>query len=566
MNILRINLSTKKFEITPLSQDDILLGGRLLTSKILFEEVPPRCHPFDKTNKIVITAGALAGTGISSSGRLSIGGKSPLTGGIKESNAGGTAATAMAKQGIRAIILEEKAEDGCFILKIDDQMCEFIKADELKGLGNFETAARLFAAYGKDYSLITIGQGGEQKLYAAGISVTDLFGRPSRIAARGGLGAVMGGKGVKAILINKRGSALSSKSTNENFKEARKRFNDIVLNSERVPVLTKYGTASTIMAVQQLGALPTMNFKQGRFDKADAISGEAMYNIILERGGEGKNSEACMSACLIKCSNVYPDKEGKELCAPIEYESICLLGSNIGVGDLDAIGRLNYLCNDYGLDTIDIGGALGVMAEAGLVEFGDAEGFIKILKGIEEGKTEARLAGMGTSICGKVLGVERIPVVKDQCMSAYDPRGVKGTGLTYATTPMGADHTAGLTVFAQVNHHSKQGQAELSKNMQVGRAAYDALGLCAFLMGATGPHPQAVIDALNTFYDLELPPDYLQYLGKRLLKLELEYNKLAGLNAADQLPEFFLKEKLPPFDLTWDYSEEEIKSVLANIE
>ncbi|KUO49411.1 MAG: hypothetical protein APF76_08545 [Desulfitibacter sp. BRH_c19] len=565
MNTIRINLSTKQWKVEALSHDDILLGGRMLTSKLLHEEVPAGCNPLGEENKIVIAAGALAGTGVSSSGRLSIGGKSPLTGGIKESNAGGTFATSMAKEGLRAIILEGKMPNGLYLLKIDGDQCEFIPADEYSGLGNFAAAKRIYDTYGKDYSLITIGQAGEQKLYAAGISITDLYGRPSRLAARGGLGAVMGSKGIKGIIINSRGKKLNPNAANNEFKKARKDFNDIVVNSERIPVLTKYGTASTVMPVNQIGALPTMNFKLGRFEKADAISGEAMYDIIVERGGTGKTSESCMQACLIKCSNVYPDIEGNELCAPIEYESICLLGSNIGIGNLDEIGKLNYMCNDYGLDTIDVGGALGIMAEAGYVSFGDIDGFKNILKGLPGGNLQSKLVGMGTAICGKVLGVERTPAVKNQCMSAYDPRGVKGTGITYATTPMGADHTAGLTVFAPVNHHNRDGQIELSRNMQVTRAAYDSLGLCTFLLGATGANPQALINLLNSLYSLELEVDFLKHLGKKLLLLEIEYNKMAGLSSADQIPEFFLKEKLPPFDLEWDFSQEELESVLKDL-
>jgi aldehyde:ferredoxin oxidoreductase len=563
MNILRINLSKQSTTLEPLATEDDLLGGRLLTSKMLVKEVDPQCEPLSCTNKIIIAAGALAGSGISSAGRLSIGGKSPLTGGIKESNAGGTAAVALAKQGLRAIVLEDKSPAGFWVLKIDDQQCEFIKADYLVNCGNFKTAEKLTAAYGKDYSIISIGQGGEQKLFAAGISVTDLYGRPSRLAARGGLGAVLGSKGVKAVLINKKGTYQNPLIKSPQFSKAKKNFNDIVINSERIPVLTQYGTASTVMPVQHLGALPTNNFKYGRFVHAEAISGETMYDTIKQRGGEGKVSESCMPGCLIKCSNVYPDEHGKELCAPVEYESICLLGSNIGVGELDAIARLNYLCNDYGLDTIDIGGALGVMAEAGLVQFGDSTAFEAILKEVESGDLRGKLAGMGTAICGKVLGVERVPVIKNQAMSAYDPRAVKGTGITYATTPMGADHTAGLTVFAPVDHHIKEGQIELSRKMQISRTIYDSLGLCTFLMGATAAHPQALVDVLNSYYELELTMDSLEKLAKTVLSIEIQFNHQAGLPACNQLPEFMLTETLPPFDLSWDYSLAELATVLS---
>lgn len=565
MEILRINLRTKQAVRQPLEPAELFLGGRALTSKLLVEEVPAGCDPLGPDNKLIFTNGALAAAGVSSAGRLSIGGKSPLTGGAKEANAGGSAADSLAKLGLRGVVLEEQAEASeCLVIVLNEQGCSFEDASAYKGLGNFELVEALFAKYGKDHALITVGPAGEQGLYAAGIAVTDMFGRPSRMAARGGLGAVMGHKGVKAMVISKKGPYRYPNMQNQQFIAARKKFNDIVANSERVQVLKKYGTASTVMAVQKLGALPTNNFSIGQFEQAEKISGEALYDLIEERGGEGRNWEPCMAGCLIQCSNVVPDAAGKELVAPLEYESICLLGSNLGIGDLDAISKLNWLCNDLGIDTIDIGGALGVMAEAGLAKFGSFEDFAKILQEVYQGTLLGRLVGMGAAITGTVLGVRRIPVVKKQAMSAYDPRGVKGTGITYATTPMGADHTAGLTVFFPVDHHSKEGQVEISRKMQIQRAAYDAMGLCAFLTSATGQTPQVVVDMVNTLHNTNFTVDDWNNLAWETIKQEIAFNRRAGLGReTDRVPEFIKREKLAPFGLCWDVEDNELDSIFA---
>jgi aldehyde:ferredoxin oxidoreductase len=563
MDILRIDLSSKDSTREPMKQENLLLGGRALTTKIMASEIPPTCDPLGDENKLIIANGPLAAAGVSSGGRLSIGGKSPLTGGAKEANSGGSAADSMAKLGLRAIVLEGKAKEGeNYILVINDEGCSFHDATPYKGLGLFALAEKLYDEYGKDQSLIAIGPAGEQGLYAAGISISDMFGRPSRLAARGGLGAVMGTKGVKAIVITKKGSYRYPNLRSEAFIAARKKFNDIVANSERVQVLKKYGTASTVAPVQKMGALPTNNFSIGQFDQADNISGEALYDLIKARGGEGRHAEPCMAGCLVQCSNVVPDTNGKELVAPLEYESLILLGSNLGIGDIDAIGRLNWLCNDLGIDSIEIGGSLGVAAEGGQARFGCLEDFENILLQMYEGTLLGRLVGMGAGICGKVLGVTRIPTVKNQTMSAYDPRGVKGTGITYATTPMGADHTAGLTVFFPVDHSNKEGQIELSKKAQIQRSGYDCMGLCAFLTSATGQTPELITDMVNALYGFNITPADWDNMALETIKEEIAYNRAAGLGKeTDRVPEFFKKEKLAPNNATWDVTDDELDSI-----
>ncbi|MDN5362319.1 MAG: aldehyde:ferredoxin oxidoreductase [Moorella sp. (in: firmicutes)] len=559
MKLLRIDLNRGEGQFEEL--ENPLAGGRYLTSRLIKTEVPPRCNPLGAENKLILACGPLAGRGISSAGRLSVGCKSPLTGGIKEANAGGTAGDALARAGLRAVVLEGQAPEWQ-ILVIDNEGFKFLPATSYLGVGNFELARRLYADFGRDYALVTIGQAGEQQLYAAGVAVTDVYGRPSRLAARGGVGAVMGSKHIKAILIPRKAGPVPEPASKEAFTAARLAFNKLVAGSDRVKTLTEYGTPETMGLTNALGALPTLNFRQGTFAGAEAIGGDAVYRLIEERGGEGKHSERCMDSCVIRCSTVIPDRDGKEIVAPLEYETLCLMGSNLGVADLDAIARWNYWCNDWGLDTIEIGAALAVMAEAGRATFGDAASFTTLLEEIPRNTLTGRLLGMGAGYCGRVLGVKRVPTVKNQAISGYDPRGVKGTGITYITSPMGADHTAGLTVFAPVDHHQAAGQKELSRQMQIGRAAYDALGLCAFLMSATAAHPQKVVDMLNAIYNTRLPAGYLNELGLEVLQTELEFNRQAGMKGEDEgLPEFMRKEKLFPYNLTWDITEEELAGI-----
>ena len=187
-----------------------------------------------------------------------------------------------------------------------------------------------------------------------------------------------------------------------------------------------------------------------------------------------------MPGCTIRCSNNYADANGESIVSPLEYETIGLMGSNLGIDDLDKIARLNWMVNDLGLDSIEIGAALGVAAKAGLMKFGDYERAEELIVEIKQNSPLGRLLASGATITGKVLGIEQVPAVKGQAMSAYEPRAIKGTGVTYATSPQGADHTSGLTIRAKVNHLDPNGQAALSRTFQINMAGYDTLGACIF--------------------------------------------------------------------------------------
>ena len=562
MKLLRIDLTRR--QATTESWEEELSGGRLLTAEILTRDADPGCDPLGPENPLTLATGPLAGWGISCAGRLSVGAKSPLTGGIKESNAGGEVADTLANLGYRAVVLEGALpgdELGLIVVDGSDPgSVRFIPGAQYKGLQLEETAARLKTDFGDRYAYVAIGPAGEMQMPAAALCVSDVRGDPFRFAARGGPGAVMGSKGVKALLIRKTRSSTRPKS--KPFRTAVSAFHRVINANPRVEVLRQYGTPSTVMLVQSLGGLPTRNFRQGTFEEAERLSGEAVYDLIVSRQGEGTPTERCMATCIIQCSNVYPDADGKRLVAPIEYETLAMCGSNLGIGDPDVVARLNRLCNELGLDTIEVGAALGVAAEAGLFAFGDGARAIELVEEIGQGTLPGRLLGQGCETVGRTLGVRRIPAVKGQGMSAYDPRAVKGTGVTFATNPMGGDHTAGLTVFAPVDHHRPEGQVQLSRDTQLARAAYDALGLCVFLLGSTGAHPELITDMLNAAYGTQLAPTALSEMGQHVLDLERAFNHRAGLTqATDRLPQFFLEEPLPPHGERFDVQAEDLAGI-----
>jgi aldehyde:ferredoxin oxidoreductase len=563
MHILRVNL--RKLEITtgevPSAWEH--LGGRGLVARFLLDEVPTTCDPLGRFNKLIFTPGLLVGHMLSSCDRISVGGKSPLTGGVKEANAGGTTGLHMTSLGLKALILEDQPEKLDWrLLHIDKQGGRFEDAVDLLGLGVYESAKKLQERYGKKVALALIGPGGEARLLSAGIQNLDKDGVPSRIAARGGLGAVMGAMGLKAIVFDAEGCEKPPIAHPEAFKEAQKRYTKALMEHPQTVIYRDYGTNAMPSMSNSLGALPTRNFSSGQFEGVDLISGEFMREQLLKRGGESNPTHACMPGCTIRCSNIYGGLDGKTIVSPLEYETVGLLGSNLGIADLDAVARLNREINDMGLDSIEIGAALGVAAEAGWMEFGSETKAMELIREIRKNTPAGRLLGSGATTTGKVLGVQRVPAVKGQAMSAYEPRAIKGTGVTYATSPQGADHTCGLTIRAKVDHLDPKIQAALSRTAQVNMAGYDTLGACIMSGFGFAVVPDTVADLLNARYDWQVGADILQVLGRETLSLEREFNRRAGFTSAqDRLPEWMTKEPLPPTQAVFDVSEEDLDGV-----
>jgi aldehyde:ferredoxin oxidoreductase len=548
------------------------LGGRALTSTLVAKEVPPLCHPLGADNKLVIAPGILSGTIAAMSGRLSVGAKSPLTGGIKESNAGGQAAQVMARLGYAAIVLEGKPEnDDLYKVYVNKDGVKIIKDNSLKMLPNYDLAEKVKAEYGDGVAMISIGPAGEMKLGGASVACTDMEFRPTRHAGRGGLGAVMGSKGIKAIILDDSGIKMRTPKDPEKYKEANKKF---VEGLTKHPVtgqgLPAYGTNVLANIINEAGAYPTYNFKQGRFEGVQHISGETQAETETARGGLA--THGCHRGCVIRCSGIYNDKDGHYLTKQPEYETVWAHGADCGICDLDAVAMLDFLDDNYGLDTIEMGATLGVAMEAGLLKFGDAEGAIRLVKEVGQGTPLGRILGSGAAVTGRVFGVERVPVVKGQALPAYDPRAVQGIGVTYATSTMGADHTAGYAVTANIlgvggklDPLKPEGQIELSRNLQIATAAVDSTGMCLFIAFAVLDQPetfQALIDLINAFYGLSLTADDVVALGKQVLKTERDFNTRAGFTKEDdRLPGFFKTEQIAPHNVVFTVPDEELDKV-----
>lgn len=571
---LRVNMATQECKFEPVPSEYEGLGGRGLTSAIVAHEVDAGCTPLGPRNKLVFAPGLLGATNSPNSNRLSVGCKSPLTGGIKESNAGGQPGGHLAKMGILAIIVENMAEEGeWWDLELGIDSAQLVPSS-VDGLNNYDAIAKLKGKYPESCSYITIGRAGEFKLTAASIACTDRELRPSRHAGRGGVGAVMGSKGLKAIIIDPTGGKNAPLVDADAFRAASKRFAQALSdNPVTGKALADYGTAILVNIVNEAGGLPVQDFDRGRFPDHEKVSGEHMNELTTKRGGEGKVAHGCMSGCVIRCSGLYPALDGKLIGKWPEYETIWCFGPHSEIPDLDFIAKCDYLCDDYGVDTIDVGVAVGVVMEGGGIPWGDKDAVLEAMHGISEGTPLGRIIGCGAATAGRVFGVRRVPCVKGQSLPAYDPRAVKGQGVTYATTPMGADHTAGYAVTANilncgghVDPLKKEGQIELSRNLQIATASIDSVGLCLFTAFAILDESDAlpaIVDMLNAKFGWKLTGDDVTSLGKRILAMEIDFNRRAGIGkAADRLPDFFMDEKFPPHNTTFDFTDEELQEVL----
>jgi aldehyde:ferredoxin oxidoreductase len=567
--IYRVNMTDMTVKVEAVPAEWAGHGGRGLTSTIVAAEVPPTCHPLGPNNKLVFAPGLLSGTPAANSGRLSAGAKSPLTGTIKESNAGGTAAQLMARLGIKALIIEGlPKEDAWYGLHIDRDGITINEETELIGKNNFAVIEALEARLGRKSGVITIGTAGEYRMAAANISVRDPDGK-IRSHGRGGLGAVMGSKKIKFISINGEGADPVKIADPDKFKVAARTFARALLDH---PVsgqaLPTYGTNVLVNILNEAGGLPTRNFRYGQFEAHDKISGETMHDTIVARGGKPKHG--CHAGCIIQCSQVYNDKDGNYLTSGFEYETIWGMGADCCIEDLDDIAKADSLMDDIGIDSIEGAVTFGVAMEAGIIPFGDGKGIHRLLtEEIGKGTPMGRILGGGAGSVGRAYGLTRVPVVKNQGIPAYDPRTVKGIGITYATTPMGADHTAGYTITTNilnvggyVDPLKKDGQVELSRNLQIATAAVDSTGMCIFVAFPALDIPEclpALIDMINARFGLSLTGDDVVELGKYILKTEHEFNIKAGFNNAhDRLPEFFSYDPCPPHNLVWDFTDEEI--------
>lgn len=561
-------MSELKADIEETPKDYEGLGGRGLTSTIVSREVPPRTDPLGPENKLIFAPGILAGTAFPNSGRLSVGAKSPLTNGIKEANAGGSAAQKLARLGIQAIVVEGSAKE-LTMVKIDNKGVSFISAAKLKGYGNYQVIDELRKQFGDEVSIISIGPAGEMRLRAASVSVTS----PDfhiRMASRGGLGAVMGSKNLKAVVVDDAKATGVAIQDKERFRESAARFTKGVLSYPMIELLNVYGTPVLVNMINALGCLATRNYSIGQFEEAEKISGEYIVELMKKRPNADPNHR-CMDGCIIQCSNIFTDEHGEVIVSGLEYETIGLTGSNCMISDIDIIARINRACNDIGVDTMDIGAAIGVAMEAALLKFGDGETALSLINEIRQGTERGKMIGNGCKFTGEKLGARRIPHVKGQGLAAYDPRGLKGTGVTYATSPMGADHTCGNAIPNPLNPAynpaSSEGQGAVSRLLQVYHAAIDSLGICLFasLPALDFSDLQGhMVSCVSAMSGKPLNEDYLVQLGISTLKAEKRFNEGAGFtNQDDRLPKFFTEERLLPSGNVFDVPYRDLDETLA---
>jgi len=563
--IIRINTKNGEIKKEKASEEETRWGGRLLISKLLLREVPPACEPLGRHNKFIISAGLLGDTSITTTGKISIGGKSPLTGGVKESDVGGDAGKRIARLGIKAIVLEDLPERSATkILSLTRDSIELIDDPQLKNKYVSETISTLRKRFGSEVGIICIGPAGEMKMAGAGVAVSGPQDIQMRYAARGGLGAIMGSKGVKAIVVDDSGTPNPPVFDEALLREAARNLTREIMNDPKTDNRHRFGTPAVFMLCNEIGILPTRNFSAGQFERAEDLAGERVADVIAERDGEGRSGTPCVRGCVISCSNVFPDREGKKVVASLQYENMALLGPNCGIGNLDDIAALNNLCNEVGVCAIETGASIGVAMEAGVIPFGDAEGAKDLIRQIGEGTYLGRILGNGVVITGKVLGVRRVPAIKGQAIPAYDPRSLKGNGVTYVTSPMGADHTAGnaLETAKTIDPLGIEKQVETSRRLQIRAAILDTLGLCLFTRPPFTKQPDLFPPLLKGRYGWDWTYEDVQKMGIETLETEREFNRRAGvLEELFDVPEFMREEPLPPRNSCFDIPMDEMRRI-----
>jgi len=560
MKFIHIDMTNGSIAERSTPEEYAMLGGRGLTSIMINDLVPADCDPLGKDNLLIFAPGFLSGTPLVNTGRLSIGSKSPLTMGIKESNVGGTMAMALARHGIRAVIVEGKAKaESLYHIMIDKTgAISLIDATTHKGMHNYALTKALIAEHGDKSAIACAGPAGELGMRSASIQVTDPDGNPSRAAARGGLGAVMAAKGLKALIVSRQGKTPREVKDDALMNDTAKSFTrGIQRDGWASQVLPQFGTASILANTNASGALPTRNARQGSFEGADAINGDTLAENIRKRGGQCTH-KGC-SRCIINCSNVYVDTSGKPLTSGLEYETMWAMGAMIGVADLDSVARLDFLCDDIGLDTMNTGTAIAVAMDAGYLEFGDAAGAIRLVEEVAKGTELGILIGHGPDAVGARFNHTRVPTIKGQSIAGYDPRAMPGMGVTYATSPQGGDHTAGFVGGAR-------GTTEMLKNVsessQINMAAVDAMGVCMFAQSGGQDNMYKAVSAITGE-----PFDYADWvkLGNRIMSAELEFNRRAGLTDNDDaLPDMFHDELLSAIYGAVPYNKSDLHGTLTS--
>jgi len=546
--MIRVDMTKQTAEVVPFPDAWKLLGGRALSARILLEECDPSCDPLGPGNVLVMAPGVLSGTAAPTSGRISMGGKSPLTNGIKEANAGGNPGQDLMKLGYRCLVVKGQPKDPGkrFAVEVDAAGAKVVPADAHKGKWNYKLVEDLAGSYPQTASFISIGPAGEMRLTGASIACTDQeqARHPARHAARGGLGAVMGSKGLKYVAVDPGKARVRQPEKRKEFMELSKKYTKDYLAG---PLIFKHGTSSVVPVANILQTFPYKNRTEGQSPDVATLDGARIVESFATRGGGMHN---CMTGCIVQCSNVVHDRDGKYKTSALEFETLTLLGSNCAIASWEDVADLDRLCDEVGLDTIETGAAIAIFMDSGGMAWGDAEGAKRILREISQGSELGRAIGNGAVATGKLRKHHRVPVVKGQALPAWDPRPLKATGITYCSSPMGADHTAGLIV----NPGLPQDQwVRASQEAQLVNAVTDSSGFCQFL--------QPNLDDIRSYYGLlygeEVSREQIADLGWNCLSDEWEFNRRAGFTEKDDLmPECIQQDAIGPAKLVWDVPQE----------
>ncbi len=541
--IIRINLNTREISREKLDKklSEEYIGGRGFGTKIVYEEIPVNIDPLGADNKLVFAVGPLTGTKVPTSGRFSLSTRSPLTKTIFDSNAGGFWGPVFKSAGYDMLIIEDKSETPVHIVIENDEIA-IKEADELWGKGIKETDKVLQKTLGKGFQNMMIGPAGENLVKIATISVNG-----HRSFGRGGVGAVMGSKKLKAISV--KGNQQPKIYDPEKFEfmiyETDKWIKANPLTSSAFP---SFGTGVLMNLVNDAGALPTRNFQQTQFENADKISGEAIAEKILVK------NDACYN-CPLRCGRRTKTKS-EDGYGP-EYETAGLMGANLGISDIEAIAEMHYLSDDLGLDTISLGGTISClmeMSEKGKIDynlrFGDIEKTKELMYKIaaREGIGD-ELAEGSKKFAEKYDAGKYAMQVKGLEIPAYDPRGMKGRGLGYITSNRGACHLRGYMIGPEIlgipkmlNRFNPVGKSGFLINQQDFFAVVDSLVICKFVTLAVGEEFFARL--LSTVTGVEKSQQDLLDIGEKIWTLERLYNLKAGFTEEDDvLPRRFLEEK-----------------------
>ncbi|MDO5413146.1 MAG: aldehyde ferredoxin oxidoreductase family protein [bacterium] len=551
--LARINLSTGEIKVEKLDLElaHKFIGGRGLGTKILYDEGVATVEPLSPENKLVYITGPMTGAAAPSTGRYMVVTKSPLTGMIACSNSGGIWGAKLKHAGWDAIIVEGQAPEWTYI-SIEDDKIQLLDAREYLGMMSEEMDTKLKEKHGPTASVLNIGPAGEKQVLLAAI-----MNDKDRAAGRSGVGAVMGSKKLKAIVVKSSRIKLDNIADEEALKEATKKAMDVLMaNPVTSSGLKQLGTAILVNIINNVGSLPTKNWQESYYEQAEDISGETLAEKYLVRPG------ACYR-CPIACGRII-NVNGHVTGGP-EYEPLWAYGANCGNNDLNVIDECNMLCNEYGLDAIStpctIAAAMelyqrGAIKEedcAGVpLEWGSTKALVEWTKRMGNPETELDwLMSSGSARLCEHYGMPEISMsVKKQEMPAYDARGIQGIGITYATSNRGGCHVRGYMISPEVLGLPQQldrtvtdDKAAWAKTFQDLTAVIDSMGHCLFTSFAMGA--QEYTDLLNAATGTNWTVEQVLEIGDRIYNIERMFNKAAGMKPEDdRLPKRLLNDPI----------------------